>query len=57
MNIIIVSLMFVSMFLIVSGIYEEKIDNLKKNNSVKFEYVPAPSFDNMLKESNEIINY
>lgn len=49
--------MFVSMFFIVSGIYEEKIHKLKKKTKVKYEYIPAPTFDSMLKESNEIISY
>jgi hypothetical protein len=57
MNIIIFVFMFVSMFFIVSGIYEEKIHKLKKKTKVKYEYIPAPTFDSMLKESNEIISY
>tara|TARA_B110000027_G_scaffold31303_1_gene34493 strand:+ start:3835 stop:4008 length:174 start_codon:yes stop_codon:yes gene_type:complete len=57
MNVLIVSFLFLSMFLIVSGIYEEKIHKLMKQQKVKYEYIPAPTFDAMLKESNEIINY
>jgi len=45
------------MFLIVSGIYEEKIHKLKKKSKIKYEYIPAPTFDTMLKESNEVIAY
>ena len=56
MNIIIFMFMFISMFLIMSGIYEEKIHKLKKKSRVKYEYIPAPTFDSMLRESNEVIN-
>lgn len=49
--------MLMSMFLIVSGVYEEKIHILQKKSKVKYEYIPAPTFDSMLKESNEIIKY
>ena len=48
--------MFVSMFLIVSGTYEEKIHKLNKKTKVQYEYIPAPTFDTMLKESNEIVD-
>ena len=57
MNIVIFIFMFMSMFLIVSGIYEEKIHKLKKKSKIKYEYIPAPTFDTMLKESNEVIAY
>ena len=57
MNIIILSCLFISMFLLVSGIYEEKLNDLKNKHKIKYEYIPAPSFDMMLKESNEVINY
>lgn len=57
MNVLIVSFLFLSMFLIVSGIYEEKIHKLMKQQKVKYEYIPAPTYDSMLTESNEIINY
>jgi hypothetical protein len=57
MNITIVSFLFLSIFLILSGVYEEKIYYLKKLQKTKYEYIPAPTFDLMLNESNEIINY
>jgi hypothetical protein len=57
MNIVIFIFVLTSMFLIVSGVYEEKIHTLQKKSKVKYEYIPAPTFDSMLKESNEIISY
>mgnify|MGYP004108975323 FL=1 len=49
--------MFAAMYLILTGYYEEKIEALTQKRRVKYEYVPAPTFDMMIKESNEIVNY
>ena len=49
--------MFMAMYFILTGYYEEKIEALTHKTRVKYEYIPAPSFDTMIKESNEIINY
>lgn len=55
MKSIITVLLFTSMYLILSGYYEEKINNLKKQKRKKPEYVPAPTYDMMLNESNKLI--
>lgn len=58
MNILLVAILILSTYLIVSGIYEEKIEQLKmKETNIKYEYIPATSFDNMITESNEVITY
>ena len=55
MKSIITILLFTAMYLILSGYYEEKIDNLRKQKRKKPEYVPAPTYDMMLDESNKLI--
>ncbi len=57
MNIFITAFMFLAMYFILTGYYEEKIETLAQRKRVKYEYVPAPTYDMMIKESNEIINY
>lgn len=55
MKSIITILLFTAMYLILSGYYEEKIDNLRNQKRKKPEYVPAPTYDMMLDESNKLI--
>ena len=57
MNIFVTSFMFMAMYFILTGYYEEKIETLTHKKRVKYEYVPAPTYDMMIKESNEIVNY
>lgn len=48
-------LLFVAMYFILAGYYEEKIQALEKTSKTKPEYVPAPSYDMMLDESNKLL--
>lgn len=48
-------ILFVAMYFIMSGYYEEKIETLKTKNKRKPEYIPAPSYDMMLEESNKLL--
>ena len=48
-------LLFAAMYFIMSGYYEEKIEKLKNKKKTKPEYVPAPSYDMMLEESNKLL--
>lgn len=48
-------LLFVAMYFIISGYYEEKIESMKSKKKKKLEYVPAPSYDMMLEESNKLL--
>lgn len=48
-------LLFVAMYFILSGYYEEKIETIKAKKKTKPEYVPAPSYDMMLEESNKLL--
>ena len=57
MNVVITALLLTAMYFILTGYYEEKIEHLKHKRKTKYEYVPAPTFDMMIKQSNEIINY
>lgn len=46
-----------AMYLILTGFYEGEIEKLRTKQNTIYEYVPSPTFDLMMKESNEIINY
>lgn len=47
--------MFVGMFMIVHGIYEEKLDKLKKKVQVKYKFIPRTYYDDFLM-NNDISN-
>tara|TARA_B110000261_G_C13065025_1_gene349778 strand:+ start:90 stop:296 length:207 start_codon:yes stop_codon:yes gene_type:complete len=46
--------MFVGMFMIVHGIYEEKFDKLKKQVQIKYKFIPRTYYDEFLMSSNKM---
>ena len=47
--------MFVGMFMIVHGIYQEKYDKMKENVQVKYKFIPRTYYDDFLM-NNDISN-
>lgn len=52
MKTIIFLFLFVGMFMIVHGIYEEKMDKLKKDVRVKYKFIPRTYYDEFLMNDN-----
>lgn len=52
MKTILFLLLFVGMFMIVHGIYEEKIEKLKKDVRVKYKFIPRTYYDEMMNNDN-----
>lgn len=48
MKTIIFLFLFVGMFMIVHGIYEEKMEKLKKDVRVKYKFIPRTYYDEFL---------
>jgi hypothetical protein len=46
--------MFVGMFMIVHGIYEEKYDKLKKKVQVKYKFIPRTYYDDFLMNTDDM---
>jgi hypothetical protein len=51
MNIIVIFLLFVGLFLIMQGIYEEKINNLEKNKTIEYKFIPRTYYEEQLADS------
>lgn len=47
-------ILFIGMFMIVHGIYEEKYDRLKNDVRVKYKFIPRTYYDDYLMGSNEL---
>ena len=52
MRTIIFLFMFVGMFMIVHGIYEEKYDKLKQKVQVKYKFIPRTYYDDFLMNND-----
>lgn len=52
MKTILFLLLFIGMFMIVHGIYEEKIEKLKKDVRVKYKFIPRTYYDEMMNNDN-----
>ena len=48
MKTVIFLFLFIGMFMIVHGIYEEKIEKLKKDVRVKYKFIPRTYYDEFL---------
>lgn len=48
MKTIILLLLFLGMFMIVHGIYQEKYEKLKKDVQVKYKFIPRTYYDDVL---------
>jgi len=48
MKTLIMLFLFIGMFMIVHGIYQEKFDTLKKDVRVKYKFIPRTYYDEML---------
>jgi hypothetical protein len=48
MKTIIFMFLFIGMFMIVHGIYQEKYEKLKKDVRVKYKFIPRTYYDEML---------
>lgn len=57
MSILMCIMLMMAMYLILTGFYEGEIEKLRTKQNTIYEYVPSPTFDLLMKESNEIINY
>ena len=55
MKTIIFLFLFIGMFMIVHGIYEEKYDKLRKKTQVKYKFIPRTYYDDFLM-NNDIKN-
>jgi hypothetical protein len=40
--------LFIGMFMIVHGIYEEKLEKMKKDVRVKYKFIPRTYYDEMM---------
>lgn len=40
--------LFIGMFMIVHGIYEEKLEKMKKDVRVKYKFIPRTYYDEMI---------
>ena len=55
MKTIIFLFLFIGMFMIVHGIYEEKYEKMRKTTKVKYKFIPRTYYDDFLMD-NEIKN-
>ena len=55
MKTIIFLFLFIGMFMIVHGIYEEKYEKLRKKTQVKYKFIPRTYYDDFLM-NNDIKN-
>lgn len=44
--------LFVGMFMVVHGIYEEKLEKMKKDVRVKYKFIPRTYYDEFLMNDN-----
>lgn len=51
MNILIIFLIFIGSFLILQGVYEEKIKTIEQNKKVEYKFIPRTYYEEQLAES------
>ena len=56
MKLIIFLFLLLGMFLLIQGIYEEKINNIKKQVKVEYRYVPRSYQSNMILDNIDANN-
>ena len=54
MKTVIFLFLFIGMFMIVHGIYEEKIEKLKKDVRVKYKFIPRTYYDEFLMNDKNV---
>jgi hypothetical protein len=52
MKTFIIALLFVGVFMIVHGIYEERFEKLKNDVRVKYKFIPRTYYDEMITNDN-----
>lgn len=52
MKILIIFLLFVGLFLIMQGIYEEKLKTLEANKKVEYKFIPRTYYEEQLADSD-----
>lgn len=57
MKTFIILLLFVGMFMIVHGIYEEKFEKLKNDVRVKYKFIPRTYYDEMITNDKYTSKY
>lgn len=51
MNILIIFLIFIGSFLILQGVYEEKIKTIEQNKKIEYKFIPRTYYEEQLAES------
>lgn len=52
MKIFIIFLLFVGMFMIIHGIYEEKLRIAEQNKKIEYKFIPRTLYEEQLSDSN-----
>lgn len=52
MKLVIILLLFIGMFMITHGIYQEKFEQLKKDVRIQYKFIPRTYFDEFVFNNN-----
>ncbi len=52
MKIFIIFLLFVGMFMIIHGIYEEKLRIAEQNKKIEYKFIPRTLYEEQMSDSN-----
>lgn len=56
MKSIILFVFFIAVFLIISGIYEQKLDAAKQNKQIEYRFIPRTYYEEQMGEGGEVSN-
>lgn len=51
MNIIVIFLLFIGLFLVMQGIYEEKIKTIEQTKKIEYKFIPRTYYEEQLADS------
>jgi hypothetical protein len=52
MKTVIILILFLGVFFVISGVYEQKMENLQTKEKIVYKFVPRTYYEEQLRESN-----